>query len=82
MSDKRPVQYLDMVGVGKWFDVPGPTVAKWRRRYASSHPTPVPDVMVGDRNPGWAEDREPEWRAWYESRPGRGAGGGRPPKSA
>lgn len=61
-----------MGGVGAWFDVPGPTVAQWRRRYADSHPTPVPDVMVG-RTPGWAAEREPEWRDWHAARPGQGA---------
>jgi hypothetical protein len=52
-------------------------VAQWRKRYADSHPIPVPDVTVG-RTPGWSKKREPEWRQWHASRPGQGAGGGRP----
>ena len=75
MSDdveNRPTEYLDMAGVGAWFGVPGTTVAQWRKRYADTHPIPAPDAVVG-RTMGWLPSREKEWRAWYESRPGKGA---------
>lgn len=89
MSDKerKPVRYLDMAGVGRWFGVSGVVVATWKRRYEPKldqegnvidpgHPIPEPDVIVGERMWGWAEDREQEWRAWHAARPGQGAGGG------
>lgn len=80
MDDKgRPVEYLDMNGVGKWFGVSGATVAVWRHRYAESHPIPVADVIVG-RHLGWTREREPEWRAWHASRDGQGSGGGPKPR--
>lgn len=69
-----------MNAIGEWFGVTGTTVAKWRVRYADTHPCPVPDVLVGERTPGWSADREEEWRAWNRGRAGRGVGGGRPPK--
>lgn len=90
-KERRPVEYLDMNGVGKWFGVSGATVAVWRHRYAEKrdqdtgevidpgHPIPVPDVVVG-RHMGWAPEREPEWRAWHASRDGQGAGGGPKPR--
>lgn len=73
--------FLGMKDVGAWFGVPGTTVAKWIKRYADDHPCPTPNVMVGERTPGWLPDREDEWREWEEGRPGRGAGGGRPRRS-
>lgn len=83
MSDKdvRTVQYVGMAGVGAWFGVPGRTVAKWIARYADSLPTPEPDVMVGDRSPGWLPGRESEWRDWEASRPTHLGKGGPRPKS-
>jgi hypothetical protein len=82
MGDKgkvRTVQYVDMAGVGAWFDPPvtGRTVAKWRTRYAGAHPCPVPDVMVG-RTPGWLPARRAEWLAWGAARPGQAHGRGGP----
>lgn len=49
------------------------------RRYAD-HPFPAPDRLVG-RSPIWALNRAEEIKAWDASRPGRGAGGGRPRKA-
>jgi hypothetical protein len=85
MGDKdkvRTVQYVDMAGVGAWFDPPvtGRTVAKWRARYAQDHPCPAPDAMVGDRTPGWLPERRGEWLVWAAGRSGQGVGGG--PKSS
>ncbi len=79
-GEARTVTYLDMAAVGAWFGVSAATVAKWRARYADTHPCPEPDVMVG-RTPGWAVEREGEWRAWERGRAGQGVGGGRPRKS-
>jgi hypothetical protein len=83
MSDKdkvRTVQYVDMADVGAWFGVSGATVAKWRTRYADTHPCPAPDAMVGARTPGWLPEREEEWREWERTRPGQGVGGGPKPR--
>lgn len=77
---RRPARYVDMAGVGRWFGVSGTTVAMWKSRYEENHPIPEPDVIVGERMWGWAEEREQEWRAWHASRPGQGRGGGRPKK--
>ncbi|MBO0884727.1 MAG: hypothetical protein J2P17_31220 [Mycobacterium sp.] len=76
------MRYVDMNGVGAWFDVPGTTVAKWRARYADSQPCPEPDVLVGERTPGWLPGREAEWREWHRNRIGQGRGGGRPRKGS
>lgn len=73
--------YRDLGGVGEWFGTSAATVSKWRTRYADSHPCPEPDVMIGT-TPGWADGREDEWRRWEAGRPGRGAGGGRPPRQS
>ncbi len=45
-------------------------------RYAD-HPFPTPDGYIG-RGPYWLRRREQEIRTWSETRPGQGAGGGRP----
>ncbi|MFC6080934.1 hypothetical protein [Sphaerisporangium aureirubrum] len=81
----RTIRYLGPKQVGAWFGVPTATVFKWTTRYADSHPTPEPDALIGDEDGrevrGWLPEREQEWRAWERGRPGRGAGGGRPPGS-
>lgn len=91
MRDKDPVEYVGMKGVGAWLGVSAATVRMWRGRYAEKrdasgkvidpgHPTPVPDVIVEGRHPGWLPEREPEWRVWAASRDGQGAGGGPKPR--
>lgn len=75
------IHYLDANGVGEWLGVSGTQIARWRSRYQHTLPCPEPDAMTG-RTPGWLPERESEWRAWEASRPGQGAGGGRPPKTS
>lgn len=77
------IRYVGVAGIAKWFGVEPKTVTKWLNRYAYTHPCPPPDAEIGDGDGairGWLPDREAEWRAWHASRPGRGAGGGRPRK--
>lgn len=74
------IEYAGVEGVGEWFGVSGAVVRKWRTRYTDTSPCPEPDAMTDGRTPGWLPKREAEWRAWHKSRPGRGKGGGRPPK--
>lgn len=78
-------RYLSMKDVGELFGVPAATVSKWRGRYAGTgHPTPVPAVWIGDPSdggtPGW--DDAAGWRAWKETLPGQGHGGGPLPLGA
>lgn len=51
-------------------------------RLAVSPPYPEPDVEVeaegGRMIKGWSLAKREPWETWYDSRPGRGAGGGRP----
>jgi predicted DNA-binding transcriptional regulator AlpA len=53
--------------------------AERRRRENRSRPGDIPpaDKMFG-QSPAWYEST---YEAWAASRPGRGAGGGRPPKN-
>lgn len=70
---------MDLTAVGALFGVDRRTVAVWRGRYADTHPCPAPDAMTGP-TPGWLPERADEWREWHRTRPGQGAGGGRPRK--
>ena len=76
-------RYLGTRDVARVLGVDGRTVSQWLTRYpaGSAHPCPAPDVAVGDAL-GWAEGRLPEWETWRAGMPGRGAGGGRPRRSA
>jgi hypothetical protein len=82
----RPVVLMGTQDIARLFGVDRETVTQWIKRYADTHPTPVPDFelrIAGDRRVyGWHSLREGEWRAWDEGRPGRGAGGGRPSQDA
>lgn len=74
----EPVRYNSAADLAALFGVKPGTIETWRAR----HPDfPEPDAYVG-RYAGWLPSREAEMRAWQASRPGRGAGGGRPRKSA
>lgn len=66
-------------------------VTDWLHRYgpdrpperlAVSPPYPEPDVEIvvdaGRVIKGWTLAKRPAWVKWYDGRPGRGAGGGRP----
>lgn len=78
------LRYLSRADVGRLFGVSGDAVRKWQQRYASGEkyrPFPAPDLEVAGR-PLWSPRREPELWAWYRDKPGRGAGGGRPRKTA
>jgi hypothetical protein len=72
----EPVHYDSAADIAALFGVKPGTVETWRARYAGF---PVPDAYVG-RFAGWLPSRQEEIRAWEASRPGRGAGGGRPPR--
>lgn len=50
----------------------------WQGRYLSN-PFPAPAGYAG-KSPYWSRAQIPALRAWFENRPGRGAGGGRPRK--
>lgn len=69
---------LDLGAVGALFGVPAATVSRWRVRYRDSHPTPEPAGYVG-RSAYWTDTEA--WRTWHTTRPGRGAGGGRPKRT-
>lgn len=85
----EPVIYLGAAEVAALFGVQPDTIGTWRRRYPDF---PEPDAYTGrparcepdddaaGRVAGWLPSREVELRAWERSRPGRGAGGGRPRK--
>lgn len=47
------------------------------RQYAHRGDMPKPDRIIG-RSPAW---RRSTIQRWLDTRPGQGAGGGRPPKS-
>ena len=51
--------------------------AKARRGRYADHPFPAPDDYIG-RGPWWHPARKDELLKWAASRPGQGAGGGRP----
>jgi hypothetical protein len=73
---------LDRAAVARLIGVEPDTVTNYLNqsrpggRY-ERHPFPEPDGRPGGR-PLWKGDRADEIRAWAESRPGRGAGGGQP----
>jgi hypothetical protein len=73
--------YLSIGDIGRELGVSENTSAGWISRYDD---WPEPDVTVGLKKPvkGWKRERLPEWRTWLDSRPGRGAGGGRPRKDS
>jgi hypothetical protein len=77
-----PIQYMSAADIAALFDVNPGTVEKWRQRYDDF---PVPDAVIGIGHGrpilGWLPGREDGLRAWYASRPGQGAGGGRPRKA-
>jgi hypothetical protein len=75
------------------FVVNAALVQTWRSRYgpdrsaeeiAKAPSCPEPVMQVGVRKPVdvWLAAQLPQWGAWYASRPGQGAGGGRPPGRA
>jgi len=70
----EPVRYNSAADLAALFGVQPGTVETWRQRYANF---PEPSAYIG-RVAGWLSSREAELRAWEASRPGRGAGGGRP----
>jgi hypothetical protein len=67
-------EYLSQADLARELGVARNTVTVWRARYPDF---PVPDVTIG-RAPGWLRARLPEIRTWMGTRPGQGAGGGRP----
>jgi hypothetical protein len=90
-SEARPVlgiaDVADFLGVtpatiSQYLSESRPLVGSINRkgRYAD-HPFPEPNGRIGN-SPWWSNDRAEEIQAWAASRPGQGAGGGRPRKSA
>ena len=69
--------YLSQADIARELGVARHTVTVWRGRYPDF---PKPDVTVGGA-PGWLPGRLPEIRSWRDTRPGQGAGGGRPRKN-
>lgn len=93
----EPVGYMNVTDIGNLFQPPvaSSTVQNWRlRRYsrddnperiAGADPFPDPCIVLGLGEHGivgWHPDRAGEIIAWNATRPGRGAGGGRPRKEA
>lgn len=84
MGGATPV--LDLRAVAEICGVTAMTVSNWMsdskqgRRYAGN-PFPAPDGYIG-KSPWWDPKRRDEFGAWMTARPGRGVGGGRPPKRA
>jgi len=70
-------EYMSQTDVARALGVARNTVTVWRARYPDF---PRPDATVGGV-PGWLPRRLAEIRAWRDSRPGQGAGGGRPRKN-
>lgn len=90
--DKMPV-YLSVADIAEHFGVAVDTVLHWRARYgpdrtaaelAKAPACPQPDIGLGVKRTmaGWRPERLADWDAWRKTLPGRGAGGGRPPKQA
>lgn len=81
MSEEE-VPVLDRAAVAALIGVRPKTISQYLveskppGRY-QDHPFPAPDGYIG-RGPYWLRRREQDIRKWAESRPGQGAGGGRP----
>lgn len=74
------IRYVGVAGVAAWFGVSPQTVTKWLDRYAETHPTPEPDAETSEGKntvKGWLPEREAEWRAWADARPGHGWAAGK-----
>lgn len=68
-----------LLGLGEGTVINYRVYSKPGGRYAD-HPFPEPDDGVSGR-PLWKSERAAEIREWAASRPGKGVGGGRPPKT-
>lgn len=66
------IHYLSMGDIAEMLGVAHNTI----RKYRSEGRLPEPDAMTGP-TPGWLPETI---EAWQLARPGRGVGGGRPPK--
>lgn len=70
----QPSDLLDLAAIAQRIGVSYASI----RRYRSQDATfPQPDAMLG-QSPGWHANTIDAWQA---QRPGRGAGGGRKPRS-
>jgi hypothetical protein len=67
-------RYLTQADLARELGVARHAIGVWRHRYPDF---PEPDETIG-RSSGWLPSRVDEIRAWMASRPGQGAGGGRP----
>ena len=79
MPDDDPMveRFLTIKDIGRALGVADNTAAGWLSKYDD---WPAHDIEIGTLHTvrAWRADRLDEWRTWMESRPGRGAGGGRP----
>jgi hypothetical protein len=78
----EPLRCSGVGAVAAWLGVPPGTLAKAMERRPGY---PHPDATItpgrsrdGKPDEGWLPGRRAEWELWWASRPGRGAGGGRP----
>ena len=78
-----PVCYLQVAGIAAALGMKPATLSQaiWRN---PDHPVPEHDAELlpgHGKGPdlGWLPSRVPDWKAWLDGLPGRGAGGGRPP---
>lgn len=55
--------------------------SKGKKRLYADHPFPAPARYAG-KSPEWERSRLPEIKNWHATRPGQGAGGGRPRKES
>jgi hypothetical protein len=79
VAANKPVRVqLDTTGVGERLGIDAASVRRYSVADRSKYGFPEPDGHIG-RSPWWWSDRIDEWAA---SRPGRGAGAGRPRKAA
>ena len=83
-ATRKPLRCVGVAGVAVWLSMTPPALAKAMERRPG---WPVPDAEIEQDRPdrpyrGWLPGRRGEWEAWKASLPGRGAGGGRPRKTA
>lgn len=67
---------VDVVTVHNYlrFSKPTPPGVKFPNRYADN-PMPEPKGRIGEKQPAWLAEQEPELRAWWNNRKGQGAKG-------
>jgi hypothetical protein len=82
---QRPARYLSVAGIAVELGIKPATLTQKAWRHHGTHPVPAHDAEISHGygpDKGWLPSSLPAWRAWLESLPGQGAGGGRPRKSS